>query len=405
MTEAAPDPQTPTRTDWPLIVVLLTAGAVSAANLAKVPAILPALRLEFGLTAIEAGWVTALFNLLGMTVAVLVGASADQIGQKRLLYAGLLAQTAGAAIGSVSHDVALLVATRAAEGVGFLMVSVSVPPLIVASARRRDVGAALGLWGANVPLGFAAALVVMPMLLEPIGWRGAWLLTGAATGLALGALILLMRTVTLAPRDPGNVVRRIGRSLSNFGLVVLTAIFIFYSVQWTSLMVWLPTYFIETNNLSLGLAAALTAIIVMGNAVGNVTGGQLLARSWPTTRIMTLGGTAMGVCGALILLVDLPLWMRVVLCIGFSGFGGLLPAGMIASVPRYVHSTNQLAAANGLILQGANIGQFFGPPLLIWAVTVAGGAWQAAAVPMVAAAALCVVLASILRRHEGALIR
>jgi DHA1 family inner membrane transport protein len=403
--DTAANQQNLARTNWLIISVLLAAGAFSAVNLGKVPAILPALRAEFGLSAIEAGWVTAIFAILGMTIAVVVGAGSDQIGQKRLLVAGLLTQTAGAVVGSTSVDLSLLVTTRIIEGIGFLMVSVSVPPLIVACARPRDVGAALGLWGANVPLGFATALVAMPALIGPVGWRGAWILTGAMTAAILLIALMLLGKITLAPRDPGNVVRRTTRSLSNPGLLLLMAIFAVYALQWTSLMVWLPTFFIETNALSLSLAAALTAVIVLANALGNVAGGQLLARAWPATRIIKLGSLAMGLFGAAILLADVPVWARVVLCICFSGFGGLMPAGMIASITRYVRSGNQLAAASGQLLQGANIGHFFGPPLLAWAVSLAGGSWSGAVVPMAVAAVISFVLATILSRYDASLRR
>jgi len=100
----------------------------------------------------------------------------------------------------------------------------------------------------------------------------------------------------------------------------------------------------------------------------------------------------MGACEIGIFTDALPDAARYGLCIVFSGFGGLLPASVLAAAPVVAPSSAQLATTSGMFMQGSNIGQMIGPPLVA-TVVAAMGSWQGGLWALVAAAGVGVAMA------------
>ena len=107
------------------------------------------LQVTLGIGLVEAGFLLSLVQLAGMTLGLVVGLAADTIGLRRSMLAGLAvvtaASVAGGAVGTSPGATAvhLLLALRALEGVGFLLVVMPGPGLIRAmSPRERGEGGA-----------------------------------------------------------------------------------------------------------------------------------------------------------------------------------------------------------------------------------------------------------------------
>ena len=94
-------------------------------------------------------------------------------------------------------------------------------------------------------------------------------------------------------------------------------------------------------------------------------------------------------------------WSKIAyaLCLAFSAGGGMLPATVLAAGALFVPDTDRMGAANGLILQGAHLGQLLGPPTFAAAVA-AHGTWSATVWPLAAGSGLAMVLALFLRHQK-----
>ena len=62
MSTAAPR----TATNWPIVFLLVGAGVIGGCHVGKVPAALPVLRADLGLSLVTAGWVLGMFNVIGL---------------------------------------------------------------------------------------------------------------------------------------------------------------------------------------------------------------------------------------------------------------------------------------------------------------------------------------------------
>ena len=154
------------RAAW--LVVL--AGGVAALQVGKLPPALPALQAELGLTLVQSGFLLSMVQLAGMSLAVFMGLLADGMGLRRSMVRGLCLLALASGLGAFATSTAALLALRALEGLGFLLVALPAPALIRRLVPVAQLPGMLGVWGAYMPTGTALALLVGPLFIPAWGW-------------------------------------------------------------------------------------------------------------------------------------------------------------------------------------------------------------------------------------------
>jgi MFS transporter, DHA1 family, inner membrane transport protein len=387
-------------TPWRGIWAVFAGGLVAGAYMTKVPPALPQLRAALELSLVQATFIVTTFNVLGMLVGIIAGMLGDRYGRKRLALGGLALMAAGGALGAAVNGFAALLASRFIEGVGFILFAVPAPALMSALAGdARERAKALSLWSAYMPTGGTLALLAAPLFIGFASWRALWL---ALAGCAAIAAIALARAVPTLPAARVSSWRLVAESLAQPGNVFMSLLFACYVAQWTSIMVWLPTFLAE-HGVSTTAAASATALMVLVNAPGNLAGGWLLARGVPRGALIICASIIAGLCELGMLAAPLPGAMRYALVLVFSACAGVIPASIFAGLPVHARSPQHIATGNGMVLQFSNLGQFFGPLVIAWLASRYGG-WDAtlwALVAFAGAAALCgVALARIEKRRR-----
>ena len=392
-------------TAWGTVILITAAGAMAAAQVGKLPPALPLMRSELGFGLVAGGFVLSLFNLLGLAVAVLLGGLADRVGRTRMVTVGFAALVAGNLLGAFAPGLVTILASRLVEGVGFVAIVVSLPYAAAAAATPRDQGPALGTWSIYYPAGMAASMLVAPLLLPLLGWRGVWLVMAALCLPMAAAVLTRMRGLDLPGPSGAPFLPLALGALRTRGFQLIALVFGAYAFQWVTLMAWLPTFLTESLGANLGFAAPMTALIVLVNAPGCLFGSAVLRRGWRPGPAILAGTAIMAVTTLGIFLPGLPVAMRLILCLAFSFFAGLVPPALFTAVPRFAPSLRHISAGNGMLMQGSAIGQFAGAPLVAAAVALGGGNWIWALVPMLASAALTAAGGAALGRLIDALPR
>ncbi len=373
------------RTSWASVWVVFAAGLAAGAYICKVPPALPLLRADLGLTLVQSGFIATMFYAMGGVVGVFVGALVDRYGQKRLALFGLALLSAGGVLGALCRDFPELLATRFLEGIGFMLFTVAGAPLLTGVTEARDRPMAFSLWSAYMPAGGALALLAAPLALATFGWRSLWL--GVSAYAALMAW-LLHRAVP-APAFGGGIgsLRLVAESIARPGSLALCLVFICYVGQWSSLMIWLPTFLVDERAASASTASLVTALYVAVNVPGNLAGGWILKRGAARWCVIAGASAAMALTASGALAAALPDPLRLTCVLLFSLLGGVIPAAVLAGGPVHARSPQHIGTAQGMIMQGAQIGQFFGPLFIALAAQGLGG-WSAALWIMLAFAAV-----------------
>ena len=388
------------RTAWASVWVVFAAGLAAGAYVCKVPPALPLMRADLGLTLVQSGFIATMFYVMGGLVGVFVGAVVDRYGQKRLALLGLALMAAGGVLGVFCDDFAELLATRFLEGIGFMLFTVAGAPLLTGVTEAKDRPMAFSLWSAYMPTGGALALLAAPVALATFGWRSLWLGIAAYTALVAA---LLARAVP-APKFGGGIgsLRLVAESVARPGSLALVLVFICYVGQWSSLMIWLPTFLIDERGATASAAALVTALFVAINIPGNLAGGWVLKRGVARWRVIALAGIAMALTAACALSATLPDPLRLASVLLFSLLGGMIPAAVLSGGPVHARSPQHIGTAQGMIMQGAQIGQFFGPTFVSLAAQGLGG-WSASLYILLCFAAVAALAGLAVGHFEGRL--
>ena len=393
-------PQDRSAADERAALIVIAAGVCAALHVGKLPPAIPALQAALGFTLVQAGFLLSLVQGAGMLAGVAFGVLADGLGLRRSLLTGLSVLALASALGGVATGAAGLLALRAAEGVGFLLVVLPAPGLVRQLVPAQRLSRAMGLWGAYMPLATALALLLGPLVIEWAGWRPWW--WGLAAATAAMALVVRRQVPGPAPRPRAATTlpwtQRLRHTVSAPGPWLLALTFASYSGQWLAVVGFLPTIYRQAG-VPAAVSGVLTALAAAANIVGNVGSGRLLHRGLAPPRLLAIGFITMAAAAALAFGAwGQPAWLRYAAVLLFSAVGGVIPGTLFALVVRLAPGEHTLSSTVGWMQQWSALGQFCGPPLVAWLASQAGG-WEWTWVATGASAALGLWLSSRISRQ------
>ncbi|MCW5653429.1 MAG: MFS transporter [Hydrogenophaga sp.] len=193
----APAPALP-RSRWALaslsLSMLLSALGTSIANVG-----LPTLAEAFGASFQQVQWVVLAYLLAITTLIVSAGRLGDLVGRKRLLLAGIALFTLASALCSLAPTLGLLVAARAAQGLGAALMMALTMASVADAVPKARAGSGMGLLGTMSAVGTALGPTLGGILIAGHGWQLMFLVN-----VPLGALALLLvhRFVPAEPLRP-----------------------------------------------------------------------------------------------------------------------------------------------------------------------------------------------------------
>lgn len=360
-------------------LIVIAAGVCAALHVGKLPPAITALREALGMSLVEAGFLLSLVQVAGMSCGVAFGVLVDGLGLRRSMMLGLGVLGTVSAIGGLAQGVAMLMALRACEGFGFLLVVLPAPALIRHLVAPQRVSRVFGLWGAYMPLATALALLIGPLFIGAFGWRTWW------WGLALVSLLMAAVVARCVPAEPAVApargtpwLQRLRRTLAEPGPWLVALLFTAYSGQWLAVIGFLPAIYMQAG-VSGAATGVLTALAAAVNIAGNIGAGRLLHRGLAPGRLLVIGFVTMTLAAAATFAgangAGLPGWARFVAVLLFSGVGGLIPATLFALAVRVAPGDSMLSTTIGWMQQWSAFGQFCGPPIVAWVASMVGG-WE-----------------------------
>jgi MFS family permease len=390
-------PERAAATRWPVLIAVLLASIAGTLQIGKVPPALPLLRAELSLDLVEGGWIASVVFLAGALTGAAGGIVADRIGYRRTVVIGFFCLLAGTGLGGTAPGFAALLLGRFIEGLGYLAILVGGTPIAAAAAAERDRRAALGLLSSYFPCGMTAALLIAPLVLGLIGWRGLWI-ASAAPIVALLALFL----VWVPRRDFGfataNAERLtladVGATLARPGPWLLAAMFVIMSICNFSIMAWMPTFFAEELGFSTVEAALLTAVFVASLIPFMAASGWFMQRGLPRWAMLSAAAVAIGTLPLGVFAPDVAPFTRLACAVPLALLSSFIAGAAYAGVALHGPDRRRFGAVTGVIVQGNTLGQFVGPPIIA-ALVVATGGWAGMRwlYPFVGVAGLAIALA------------
>lgn len=260
-----------TPTDRPA-VGLVTAGHVfNDVNQGAVPALLPFLVLERGLSYAEAGGLLMAATVLSSVTQPVFGWFADARAAAWMMPTGLFAAGLGVSLAGLAPSYPLVVAAILLSGLGVAAFHPEAARAANhAAGTRKSTGMSFFAVGGNA--GFALGPVVTTPLLVAFGVRGAVYMIVPAGLMALVLVINLRRfTAPVSGSAATGGAEQPGQEWGAF--VRLTGVVVLRSITFFSLVAFVPLYWVEV--LGSSPAAGNTALTVLLGAgiAGTLAGG------------------------------------------------------------------------------------------------------------------------------------
>jgi ACS family glucarate transporter-like MFS transporter len=326
-------------------------------------------------------WTYALFQ-------VPAGAIVDRIGIRKVYAGAFLIWSLASAATAFSRGMTDILLTRLVLG----MAESAGPIASLSFIRRSFSGPELGLptaiYIAGQNVGPALGALLGAVLIEKLGWRSLFAITGC------GALLWLPFWLWLVPRDRSRAaagVESSGRSvrwgalLGSRALWAMSASIFLSSYYWYFVLTWVPAYLTLSrgfSTLEMGRILSVPLFVMAAlNILAGVIADRLAARLGSVFRVrLWFAGGGYIVSAAILLLLVLtnraavfPV-LLVSVCatgIGNSNYWAISqhapPANMVGRTIGYLNTISQIAGAAAPLITGFILGpqKQFGPAILI----------------------------------------
>jgi MFS family permease len=374
--------------------LLIGAGIVAACQIGKAFIAMPLIVAELHIGVDVGSMILAVVALTGAVGAMPVSMVLRRLGARRALILGLVAIGAGSAIGAAASGPALLIASRAIEGLGLLATVLVIPDLLQQAVAQRDRDLMLAIWGTYMPIGTVLMLLLGPGL-PAIGWRPLWILD-AALPIAYAGLCFLRFGLGERGARGSSLLSDIEALFRARGCLYLALAFGLYSFCYVAVAGFMPLLLVTELHLSVAAAGLFTTAAVAANVAGNVTAGILLRAGVPIWANVAMSFVTYGVASLIIFASGAAGGLVAVTAALTLGIGGLTPGSIFAAVPRFAPNPALVTPTVGLIQQASNIGQFIGP--LATGFVAARLGWPAVPFVMIPAACAGFAIAVGIRR-------
>jgi ACS family D-galactonate transporter-like MFS transporter len=399
------------RIRWLIIWMCFLANAISYIDRANLAIATPAIRAELGIDPATMGWVLSTFFWTYAVMQLPAGWFVDRIGVRISLAFAVVWWSLFTAATGAARGIWQFVGVRLMLGVGE---SASLPSFTRTAFNwfaRAERGMACGIFNSGSTAGSALSLPLVTALIIVLGWRGAFIVTGAFGIVWAIAWWFIYRDPqqyrAIAPREVDALLaERTAPAAATVAKISWLDLFRYRSIWGLMIglfclnfaiyfyITWFPSYLLQARGFSLtalGTIGALPAVMaVVGNWVGGYTSDRLLKLGWSHTaarKTCLVGGMAMASSIGLSAFVEstwacLALLTLAYASLSFTGANVWTVASEIAPTPGHVASIGGIQNFAGN-LAGIMISAFTGKMLAL-----SHGSFL---VPLATAGALCLV--------------
>ncbi len=376
--------------------VVLAAGTVAqtsqAAAYAGLAVLAPVLRDQYDLSLSQVGVLLGVASVGAMLTLLPWGLAADHVGERATAAVGLAGAAAGYAAGAYAPEFVSLVLLLSVAGAFGASSNTATGRAVTSWFPRAERGFALGIRQTSVPIGGFAAALLVPVIADAWGSRGALLAIAgfSLVAAATAGVFLVEGPIRSDLEDEADALRHPLRDPRIWRLSTGSSLFIFTQVALTGFVV----LFLESERgFTHGEAGAVLAGMNVLAAAGRLAAGRISDRIGTRVGLIRriAAGTALATAATAALL-GASAWLLVP---AFVIGGGLSMSWNGLSVTAAVETAGTRRSGAALGLQQTMLGVAVVVAPLVFAPFVAATSWRAG---FAAAAAFPVAGLLVLRR-------
>jgi MFS family permease len=273
--------------------ILFIINVLNYADRYVLPAILPKIQADLGLTPLQEGLLGSSFLLVYALATLPLGVWADRSIRKNIVALCVGIWSVATVLAGFTRSFLQLFSVRAVLGIGEAGYAPASLSLLGDFFSKEKRGRILSYWSAGTLLGAAIGFTLGGFVADAFGWRYAFFIVGIP-----GLIAAFLAWRMLEPgrgafenaegdKNEADAVQSHGsfgkdfqgslkklRHIPTYWTLVAALVFSFFTIGGTSF--WLPTYFVDAFHLSLSRAGAISGAVLVGSGlIGTVAGGWL----------------------------------------------------------------------------------------------------------------------------------
>jgi MFS family permease len=235
---------------WWVVLLLFTGSLINTIDRGSISTAVPSIMRDLHLDEAAMGIVLSSFFWAYVALNIPIGLLADRCGAKVTLGWSAFVWSIFSALTAVATRSWHLVLCRLGVGAGEAAIQPVNAKVVRAYFSTAERGTVVGIYLSAFRLGFAAAPVIMGYLITAYAWRGAFVITGAASliWVLVWRLTFKEHRTAVSVNGPKTPWRKLLRHRTITGLVVCK---FFQDYSYYLFVTWLPTYLVTERKLSL----------------------------------------------------------------------------------------------------------------------------------------------------------
>lgn len=353
---------------WAVFLVIFLAGLALAWSANKFMPILTFVQQDLNVSAQVAGWISSLFNVMGIILAFPAVGIIRKFGYRATGIAALVFCLVGGIIGYFAPNEIILLLSRIVEGLGIGLIAVMAPALTSAWFPADKRSAPMGIWSAWQAVIVACVFLFAGNIIGPdIAWKNMVLIGIVIAAVALVAFIGVVRTP--APEnDFGDIEAEQASAVEVFknpNSWFITLLFFAFGIACMALVAWLSVFWGQTVGWDTLQSNQVIGIMYAGEIVTCAVAGFVIAK----IKNMKTRKWFIVICSLVYSLCFFALYHTTsaapiyavctiyvitegVFCAGMWYFASVIPASPSLSAPTMA-----------MVAIGQNLGMMFGAPI------------------------------------------
>lgn len=261
---------------WRILVAALTVQITISTVTQGFPALVPFARVDLHLSRAAVGLFATIQNLGTMIALLPAGWAVDVLGERRVLIFGGLATAVLTVLASQAPSFVAMLPILIVIGFAGATPTPAGSTAIISAFTVRHRGLVMSIRQTGIPIGGAAAALLLPFVAALSGWRHALVVAGvlAIVGAVTG-FYLMGRRPESAQRAEGVPWLRSFQQVASHDATYVGLAGIFLTLGQFVLVSYIVLYLIETWHLSVALGSLFLVTANIGGAAGRMLWGTI----------------------------------------------------------------------------------------------------------------------------------
>ncbi|MGO4754717.1 MFS transporter, partial [Streptomyces sp. 2MCAF27] len=176
---------------WWYFALIYLSGVMAATSIGRITPVSIELENDLGLSLGQVGLVASSVTAVAAVLGLAVSVALRPLDPRRTLIGGLVVMGLAGLLVSRADGFPLLLGGRLVESMGYVVVVIAAPVLILGLGDDERRTVALAVWGTFMPVGLALGAFGGGLLSAGFGWRTSLVVAAAATLAVAGAALYL----------------------------------------------------------------------------------------------------------------------------------------------------------------------------------------------------------------------